>query len=74
VACGLEAFQFMIVAYANLHDGDSGSPAGWQETVAMRNTFIINLQGVIAKEYIKVDPTKHSEELLAALPTPQQMK
>jgi len=26
------------------------------------------------KEYIKVDPTKHSEERLAALPTLQQMK
>src|SRR5467141_2147618 len=43
-------------------------------TIAMRNTFIINPQGVIVKEYIKVDPTKHSEELLAALPTLQQMK
>jgi peroxiredoxin Q/BCP len=42
-------------------------------TVAMRNTFIINPQGVIVKEYIKVDPTKHSEELLAALPALQQM-
>ncbi|MBZ5697836.1 MAG: peroxiredoxin [Acidobacteriia bacterium] len=40
--------------------------------VAARNTFIINPQGVIVKEYIKVDPTKHSEELLAALPSLQQ--
>ena len=29
---------------------------------------------MMVKEYIKVDPTKHSEELLAALPTLQQMK
>lgn len=43
-------------------------------TLAARNTFIINPQGVIVKEYIKVDPTKHSEELLAALPTLQQVK
>jgi hypothetical protein len=28
----------------------------------------------MVKEYIKVDPTKHSEELLAALPSLQQMK
>jgi hypothetical protein len=29
---------------------------------------------MMVKEYIKVDPTKHSEESLAALPTLQQMK
>jgi peroxiredoxin Q/BCP len=43
-------------------------------TLAMRNAFIINPQVVILKEYIKVDPTKHSEELLRALPTLQQIK
>jgi hypothetical protein len=30
--------------------------------------------GTIVKEYIKVDPTKHSEELLGALPGLQMMK
>jgi hypothetical protein len=29
---------------------------------------------MMVKEYLKVDPTKHGEELLAALPTLQQMK
>jgi hypothetical protein len=29
---------------------------------------------MMVKEYIKVDPTKHSEELLAVLPTLQEMK
>jgi hypothetical protein len=29
---------------------------------------------MIVNEYIKVDPTKHCEELLAALPTLPQMK
>jgi thioredoxin-dependent peroxiredoxin len=42
-------------------------------TRAARNTFIIDPKGAIAKEYIKVDPTKHSEELLAAIPSLQQM-
>jgi len=32
------------------------------------------LSDMIVKEYIKVDPTKHSEELLAALPSLRQMK
>ncbi len=42
-------------------------------TRAARNTFIIDPKGTIVKEYIKVDPTKHSEELLAAIPSLQQM-
>jgi hypothetical protein len=29
---------------------------------------------MMVKEYIKVDPTEYSEELLAALPSLQQMK
>jgi peroxiredoxin len=45
-----------------------------ENALAARNTFIINPKGIIVKEYIKVDPTKDSEELLAALPALQQMK
>jgi peroxiredoxin Q/BCP len=36
-------------------------------TYAARNTFLIDPKGVIVKEYIGVDPSKHSEEVLAAL-------
>jgi len=36
-------------------------------TVAARNTFIIDPRGKIVKEFIKVNPTGHSEEVLAAL-------
>jgi peroxiredoxin Q/BCP len=36
-------------------------------TLAARNTFLINPQGVVAKTYIGVNPNKHSEEVLAAL-------
>jgi peroxiredoxin Q/BCP len=42
-------------------------------TRAARNTFIINPKGVIVQEVIKVDPTKHSEDLLAMLPGLQKM-
>jgi peroxiredoxin Q/BCP len=38
-----------------------------QNTVAARNTFLIDPQGMIQKEFIKVDPTPHSTEVLAAL-------
>lgn len=41
-------------------------------TLAARNTFVINPQGVVAKAFIGVNPTKHSEEVLAALAELQQ--
>ena len=34
-------------------------------TVASRQSFIINPEGVIAKHYEKVNPDVHSEEVLA---------
>jgi thioredoxin-dependent peroxiredoxin len=40
--------------------------------LSARNTFIIDPQGKIVKEYIGVDPTKHSEEVLAELTTLQK--
>ncbi|MFZ3201662.1 MAG: peroxiredoxin [Candidatus Acidiferrales bacterium] len=40
------------------------APSG---AVALRNTFLINPQGVIVKVYEKVDPQTHSEQLLADL-------
>jgi thioredoxin-dependent peroxiredoxin len=36
-------------------------------TIAARNTFLIDPQGKIVKEWTKVNPTTHSEEVLAAL-------
>jgi peroxiredoxin Q/BCP len=36
-------------------------------TRAARNTFLIDPSGKIAKVYVKVNPTPHSEEVLAAL-------
>jgi peroxiredoxin Q/BCP len=35
--------------------------------LSARHTFLIDPQGVIRKVYLDVDPSKHSEELLAAL-------
>jgi peroxiredoxin Q/BCP len=36
-------------------------------TIANRNTFLIDPKGKIVKVWTKVDPTHHSEEVLAAL-------
>jgi peroxiredoxin Q/BCP len=37
-------------------------------TIANRNTFLIDPQGKIVKEWTKVDPQVHSAEVLAAIP------
>jgi thioredoxin-dependent peroxiredoxin len=45
--------------------GSLGHFGTW--TIANRNTFLINPQGKIVKVWTKVDPSHHSEEVLAAL-------
>jgi peroxiredoxin Q/BCP len=35
--------------------------------LAKRNTFLINPEGKIAKEWIGVDPSHHSQEVLTAI-------
>jgi len=45
--------------------GSLGHFGTW--TIANRNTFLIDPQGKIVKEWIKVDPSHHSEEVLAAI-------
>jgi len=45
--------------------GSLGSFMGFK--IANRNTFLIDPQGKIVKVWTKVDPTHHSEEVLAAL-------
>jgi peroxiredoxin Q/BCP len=45
--------------------GSLGHFGTW--TIANRNTFLIDPQGKIVKEWTKVDPAHHSEEVLAEL-------
>ncbi|MGD0498316.1 MAG: peroxiredoxin [Bryobacteraceae bacterium] len=52
-----DASHTVVDAYGSL------SPSG----VAARNTFLIDPKGVIRKVFVKVNPTPHSEEVLAAL-------
>jgi peroxiredoxin Q/BCP len=40
--------------------------------LSARHTFLLNPDGVIAKEYMSVDTAKHSQEVLAALAELQQ--
>jgi peroxiredoxin Q/BCP len=49
--------------------GSLGGFAG--VTIAERNTFLINPEGIIVSEWTKVNPARHSAEVLATLPAGQ---
>jgi len=67
--CAKEGLNFKLLA-----DPDGKTAAQYGSTMehegtkyAARNTFIINPKGEIAKEYIKVKPDEHSEQVLKDL-------
>jgi peroxiredoxin Q/BCP len=65
--CTKESLSFKLLADPErtvIGQYGSLSPNG---SMAARNTFLIDPQGVIRKVYTKVNPTPHSAEVLAAL-------
>ena len=67
--CAKEGLHFKLLA-DNAHQvtRSYGSLTTYEgQEIANRNTFIINPDGVIAKQFIDVDPNHHSQEVLAAL-------
>ncbi|MGH9594180.1 MAG: peroxiredoxin, partial [Bryobacteraceae bacterium] len=67
--CAKDGLHFKLLSDST-HDvvGKYGSLATYGPmTLAARNTFIIDPKGVIRKVFLKVSPTPHSEEVLAAL-------
>jgi peroxiredoxin Q/BCP len=67
--CAKEGLNFKLMAdVAHQVSAEYGSLATNGTFVhAARNTFIINPDGVIVKEFIGVNPTGHSQQVLAAL-------
>jgi thioredoxin-dependent peroxiredoxin len=67
--CAKEGLNFKLLAdVAHEVSAEYGSLATNGTFVhAARNTFIINPDGVIVKEFIGVNPTSHSQQVLAAL-------
>jgi thioredoxin-dependent peroxiredoxin len=67
--CTKEGLTFRLLADPDHKVVDQYGSLGHfgQMTIAMRNTFLINPDGKIVKEWTKVDPQHHSEEVLAAL-------
>ena len=67
--CTKEGLTFRLLAYPEHKVVDAYGSLGHfgPMTIASRNTFLIDPQGKIVKEWTKVDPQVHSEEVLAAL-------
>jgi thioredoxin-dependent peroxiredoxin len=67
--CAKDGLNFKLLADVN-HDISTkyGSVMTFgTNTVAARNTFLINPKGEIVKEFVKVSPATHSKDVLAAL-------
>ena len=67
--CAKEGLNFTLLAdtdhkVSELYDSTMNLGIA---TLSARNTFLINPKGTIRKIWVKVDPSKHSDEVLAAL-------
>lgn len=72
--CAKEGLSFKLLADTD-HEVSSayGSVTNLLVTkLAARHTFLINPEGVLVQEFLDVSPTKHSQEVLAALTQLQQ--
>ena len=72
--CTKEGLSFKLLADTDYHVSSSyGSVLNLAVTkLSSRHSFLINPEGMIMKEYLKVSPSKHSEEILTDLAQLQQ--
>ena len=72
--CAKEGLSFKLLADTDSKVSDAyGSVMDYNgQKYSARNTFIIDPKGKIAQVFMKVKPTPHSEEVLAALATLQK--
>lgn len=72
--CAKEGLSFKLLADTESKVSDAyGSVMDYNgQKYSARNTFIIDPKGKIAQVFMKVKPTPHSEEVLAALATLQK--
>ena len=64
--CAKESLTFKLLADTDKKVVDQYGSLG-PRGVASRNTFLVDPTGKIAKVWTGVNPSKHSEEVLAAL-------
>jgi peroxiredoxin Q/BCP len=74
--CAKEGLSFKLLADTKHEVSETyGSVMNFGVTkLSARHTFLINPDGMIVKEYMDVDPGKHSQEVLAALTEAQKPK
>ena len=74
--CAKEGLNFKLLSDAGkTATAAYGSLATYQDReIAARNTFLIGPDGVIRKAFLKVNPSVHSDEVLAALADLQAKK
>ena len=74
--CAKEGLNFKLLADTGKKVSEEyGSVMNFGVTkLSARHTFLINPDGVIVKEYMDVNPNKHSEEVLTALTELQAAK
>jgi thioredoxin-dependent peroxiredoxin len=74
--CAKESLTFKLLADTKHEVSDTyGSVMNFGVAkLSARHTFLINPEGVIVKEYMDVDPGKHSQEVLEALTEAQKGK
>ncbi len=67
--CAKEGLNFKLLADSGAKvSSEYGSVMDYKgQKMAARNTFIINPKGEVAKVFVKVDPTTHSEDVMKAL-------
>ena len=72
--CAKEGLSFKLLADTN-HGVSSAYDSVTNLVVtklSARHTFLINPEGIVVKEFLDVNPSKHSQEVLAALTQLQQ--
>jgi thioredoxin-dependent peroxiredoxin len=72
--CAKEGLSFKLLADTN-HEVSSAYGSVLNLVVmklSARHSFLINPEGVIVKEFLEVNPSKHSQEVLATLTELQQ--
>ena len=65
--CTKEGLHFKLLADTKKEVSSAYGSVIPAAQLSARHTFLIDPQGVIRKVYLDVEPTKHSEEILAAL-------
>ena len=72
--CAKEGLSFKLLADTN-HEVSSAYDSVMNLAItklSARHTFLINPEGVVVKEFLDVNPSKHSQEVLATLTQLQQ--